>query len=172
MALLTDSWLGPTPFDNVTPEMSIYTDEIFGPVQSVILVPMAYYSFGGWKARCSSDTHAHGAEGFQFFTRGKVVTAVGLIPPTAASTWASDPRIGLRSGQPCGARIVIGAPLRCPDDDRSRARLPRLTKVPAERIDGAFVRKRQAVDPDVIGRRGACPSELDRSGAGIALPDL
>ncbi len=68
-------WLGPTLFDNVTPEMSIYTDEIFGPVQSVIPVPMAYYSFGGWKASLFGDTHAHGAEGFHFFTRGKVVTS-------------------------------------------------------------------------------------------------
>ena len=31
-------WLGPTLFDNVTPEMSIYTDEIFGPVLSVVRV--------------------------------------------------------------------------------------------------------------------------------------
>ena len=31
-------WLGPTLFDNVTPEMSIYKDEIFGPVLSVIRV--------------------------------------------------------------------------------------------------------------------------------------
>ena len=37
-------------------------------------VPMAYYSFGGWKASLFGDTHAHGAEGFHFFTRGKVVT--------------------------------------------------------------------------------------------------
>ncbi|MGD1011456.1 MAG: CoA-acylating methylmalonate-semialdehyde dehydrogenase [Acidimicrobiales bacterium] len=32
-------WLGPTLFDKVTPEMSIYTDEIFGPVLSVVRVP-------------------------------------------------------------------------------------------------------------------------------------
>ena len=32
-------WLGPTLFDHVTPEMSIYTDEIFGPVLSVVRVP-------------------------------------------------------------------------------------------------------------------------------------
>jgi malonate-semialdehyde dehydrogenase (acetylating) / methylmalonate-semialdehyde dehydrogenase len=31
-------WLGPTLFDNVTPEMSIYRDEIFGPVLSVVRV--------------------------------------------------------------------------------------------------------------------------------------
>ncbi|MFT4010950.1 MAG: CoA-acylating methylmalonate-semialdehyde dehydrogenase [Nocardioidaceae bacterium] len=117
-------WLGPTLLDNVTPEMSVYTDEIFGPVLSVVRVdsyddavelinsnpygngvalftssggaarkfeydievgmiginvpipvPMSYYSFGGWKASLFGDTHAHGAEGVHFFTRGKVVTS-------------------------------------------------------------------------------------------------
>jgi malonate-semialdehyde dehydrogenase (acetylating)/methylmalonate-semialdehyde dehydrogenase len=32
-------WLGPTLFDHVTPEMAVYTDEIFGPVLSVVRVP-------------------------------------------------------------------------------------------------------------------------------------
>jgi malonate-semialdehyde dehydrogenase (acetylating)/methylmalonate-semialdehyde dehydrogenase len=32
-------WLGPTLFDNVPPEASIYTDEIFGPILSVVRVP-------------------------------------------------------------------------------------------------------------------------------------
>ncbi|MDI1465772.1 CoA-acylating methylmalonate-semialdehyde dehydrogenase [Catellatospora sp. KI3] len=122
-------WLGPTLFDHVTPQMSVYTDEIFGPVLSVarvgsydealalvngnpygngtaiftndggaarrfqhevevgmigvnvpIPVPMAYYSFGGWKASLFGDTHAHGAEGVHFFTRGKVVTSRWLDP--------------------------------------------------------------------------------------------
>jgi malonate-semialdehyde dehydrogenase (acetylating)/methylmalonate-semialdehyde dehydrogenase len=122
-------WLGPTLFDKVTPEMSIYTDEIFGPVLSVlrepsydaaldlvnsnpygngtaiftndggaarrfqnevevgmvginvpIPVPMAYYSFGGWKNSLFGDTHAHGTEGVHFFTRGKVVTSRWLDP--------------------------------------------------------------------------------------------
>ncbi len=117
-------WLGPTLFDRVTPDMSIYTDEIFGPVLAVVRVdsfdagmelinshpfgngtavftcdggaarrftnqvqvgmigvnvpipvPMAYYSFGGWKSSLFGDTHAHGTEGFHFFTRGKVVTS-------------------------------------------------------------------------------------------------
>jgi malonate-semialdehyde dehydrogenase (acetylating)/methylmalonate-semialdehyde dehydrogenase len=117
-------WLGPTLFDRVRPGMSIYTDEIFGPVLSVlragsydealdlvngspygngtalftndggaarryqnevevgmvginvpIPVPMAYYSFGGWKASLFGDSHAHGADGVHFFTRGKVVTS-------------------------------------------------------------------------------------------------
>jgi malonate-semialdehyde dehydrogenase (acetylating)/methylmalonate-semialdehyde dehydrogenase len=122
-------WLGPTLFDHVTPEMSIYTDEIFGPVLSVlrvptyddalrlvnehrygngtaiftndggaarrfqhevevgmvgvnvpIPVPMAYYSFGGWKSSLFGDTHAHGVEGVHFFTRGKVITSRWLDP--------------------------------------------------------------------------------------------
>ncbi len=117
-------WLGPTLLDNVTPEMSVYTDEIFGPVLSVVRVdsydeavalvnanpygngvaiftssggaarkfeldvevgmigvnvpipvPMAYYSFGGWKSSLFGDTHAHGVEGVHFYTRGKVVTS-------------------------------------------------------------------------------------------------
>jgi len=122
-------WLGPTLFDRVEPGMSIYTDEIFGPVLSVlrvpsyeaalelvnanpygngtaiftndggaarrfadevqvgmvgvnvpIPVPMAYYSFGGWKDSLFGDTHAHGTEGVHFFTRGKVVTSRWLDP--------------------------------------------------------------------------------------------
>lgn len=122
-------WLGPTLFDNVKPAMSIYQDEIFGPVLSVVRVnsyeegvdlinshiygngtaiftndggaarrfqneiqvgmiginvpipvPAAYYSFGGWKASLFGDTHAHGSEGFHFFTRGKVVTSRWLDP--------------------------------------------------------------------------------------------
>lgn len=122
-------FLGPTLLDNVTPQMSVYTDEIFGPVLSVVRVPsyeagldlinanpygngtaiftndggaarrfqyevevgmvgvnvpipvpMAYYSFGGWKASLFGDSHAHGAEGVHFFTRGKVVTSRWLDP--------------------------------------------------------------------------------------------
>ena len=117
-------FLGPCLFDDVTPEMSIYTDEIFGPVLSVVRtgsydealglvnanryangvaiftndggaarrfqnevqvgmvginvpipVPMAYYSFGGWKSSLFGDSHVHGREGIHFYTRGKVVTS-------------------------------------------------------------------------------------------------
>ncbi|WP_295659483.1 CoA-acylating methylmalonate-semialdehyde dehydrogenase [uncultured Nocardioides sp.] len=124
-------WLGPTLFDRVRPGMSIYDDEIFGPVLSVlrvpsydaalalvnanrygngtaiftadggaarrfqhevqvgmigvnvpIPVPMAYYSFGGWKASLFGDTHAHGVEGVHFYTRGKVVTSRWPHPAT------------------------------------------------------------------------------------------
>ncbi len=125
-------WLGPTLFDHVTPGMSVYADEIFGPVLSVVRaasydealglvnanpygngtavftndggaarryqnevevgmvginvpipVPMAYYSFGGWKSSLFGDTHAHGTEGVHFFTRGKVVTSRWLDPSHA-----------------------------------------------------------------------------------------
>jgi len=122
-------WLGPSLFDHVEPTMSVYTDEIFGPVLSVVRsptydaaldlvntnpygngtaiftndggaarrfqhdvqagmvginvpipVPMAYYSFGGWKNSLFGDAHAHGAEGIHFYTRGKVVTSRWLDP--------------------------------------------------------------------------------------------
>ena len=43
-------------------------------------VPMAYYSFGGWKNSLFGDTHAHGVEGVHFFTRGKVITSRWLDP--------------------------------------------------------------------------------------------
>jgi len=38
-------------------------------------VPMAFYSFGGWKSSLFGDKHIHGPEGIKFYTRGKVVTA-------------------------------------------------------------------------------------------------
>jgi len=37
-------------------------------------VPMAFYSFGGWKNSLFGDRHIHGPEGVSFYTRGKVVT--------------------------------------------------------------------------------------------------
>ena len=122
-------WLGPTLIDHVTPQMSVYTDEIFGPVLSVVRVetydealdlvnsnpygngtaiftndggaarrfqnevqvgmiginvpipvPMAYFSFGGWKASLFGDSHAHGMDGVQFFTRQKAITSRWLDP--------------------------------------------------------------------------------------------
>ncbi|MBE0614844.1 MAG: CoA-acylating methylmalonate-semialdehyde dehydrogenase [Burkholderiales bacterium] len=39
-----------------------------------IPVPMAFYSFGGWKASLFGDLHMHGMEGVKFYTRTKVVT--------------------------------------------------------------------------------------------------
>src|SRR5690349_1725009 len=122
-------WLGPSVLDHVTPQMSCYTDEIFGPVLSVVRagsydealnvinanpygngtaiftndggaarkftnevevgmvgvnvpipVPMAFYSFGGWKSSLFGDTHVHGTEGVHFYTRGKAVTSRWLDP--------------------------------------------------------------------------------------------
>jgi len=116
-------FLGPTLFDRVTPEMSIYKDEIFGPVLVVlransleeaiaivnqnpygngtaiftssgaaarryedeievgmvginvaIPVPMAFFSFGGWKQSLFGDLHVYGPEGIAFYTRTKAIT--------------------------------------------------------------------------------------------------
>ena len=116
-------FLGPCLFDRVEPGMSIYDEEIFGPVLVVVRVadyaeamalvngnpygngaaiftndgaaarafeqdvaagmvginvpipvPMAYHSFGGWKASLFGDLHVHGPDGVRFYTRGKVVT--------------------------------------------------------------------------------------------------
>jgi malonate-semialdehyde dehydrogenase (acetylating) / methylmalonate-semialdehyde dehydrogenase len=55
-----------------------------------IPVPMAYYSFGGWKASLFGDAHVHGREGVQFYTRGKVVTA----------RWPDPRRRGVNLGFP------------------------------------------------------------------------
>jgi malonate-semialdehyde dehydrogenase (acetylating)/methylmalonate-semialdehyde dehydrogenase len=134
-------FVGPTLFDRVETDMSIYRDEIFGPVLAVVRVdtlddairlinessfangtaiftssggaarkfqrevevgmigvnvpipvPMAYYSFGGWKDSLFGDHHVHGAEGIRFYTRAKAVTTrwpkedavAGLSFPTAS----------------------------------------------------------------------------------------
>jgi malonate-semialdehyde dehydrogenase (acetylating) / methylmalonate-semialdehyde dehydrogenase len=110
--------------DQVTTDMDVYREEIFGPVLSVvhcddvdaaiaminanpygngtaiftnsgeaarrfqrgvnvgmiginvpIPVPMAYYSFGGWKDSLFGDKHVHGPEGVSFYTRAKVITS-------------------------------------------------------------------------------------------------
>jgi malonate-semialdehyde dehydrogenase (acetylating)/methylmalonate-semialdehyde dehydrogenase len=48
-----------------------------------IPVPVAYYSFGGWKASLFGDTHIYGPEGISFYTRGKVVTSRWPDPATS-----------------------------------------------------------------------------------------
>ena len=58
-----------------------------------IPVPVAYYSFGGWKRSLFGDTHAHGTEGVHFFTRTKVVTSRWIDP-------ANRPAGGLELGFP------------------------------------------------------------------------
>jgi len=117
-------FVGPTLIDHVSTDMDVYTEEIFGPVLSVVRVdtvqeaialinanpygngtaiftssgqaartfqrgvqvgmiginvpipvPMAYYSFGGWKDSLFGDKHVHGPEGVSFYTRAKVVTS-------------------------------------------------------------------------------------------------
>ena len=126
-------FVGPTLFDRVSTDMTIYTDEIFGPVLVVlraasldeaiaivnanqygngtaiftrsgaaartfehevqvgmvginvpIPVPMAFFSFGGWKASLFGDLHVHGTEGVKFYTRTKAVTR----------RWTEDPIVG------------------------------------------------------------------------------
>ena len=49
-----------------------------------IPVPMAFYSFGGWKASLFGDTHVHGPEGVRFYTRAKAVTSRWPEPAAAA----------------------------------------------------------------------------------------
>ncbi|HCE04541.1 MAG TPA: methylmalonate-semialdehyde dehydrogenase (CoA acylating), partial [Acidobacteria bacterium] len=117
-------FVGPTLFDHVRRDMSIYRDEIFGPVLVVVRadteadaigivndspygngtaiftrsgaaarrfanqiqvgmvgvnvpipVPMAFFSFGGWKGSLFGDLHVHGPDGVRFYTRTKVITA-------------------------------------------------------------------------------------------------
>ncbi|HZC14756.1 MAG TPA: CoA-acylating methylmalonate-semialdehyde dehydrogenase, partial [Thermoleophilaceae bacterium] len=48
-----------------------------------IPVPVAYYSFGGWKSSLFGDTHIYGPEAIKFYTRGKVVTSRWPDPATS-----------------------------------------------------------------------------------------
>jgi malonate-semialdehyde dehydrogenase (acetylating) / methylmalonate-semialdehyde dehydrogenase len=122
-------FLYPTIVDHVGPAMSVYQDEIFGPVLSVVRVsslddaialinaspygngaavftasgaaarrfqlevqagmvgvnvpipvPVAHFSFGGWKNSLFGDSHMYGHEGIHFYTRTKVVTSRWLSP--------------------------------------------------------------------------------------------
>jgi malonate-semialdehyde dehydrogenase (acetylating)/methylmalonate-semialdehyde dehydrogenase len=122
-------WLGPTLLDKVPTTSKVYTEEIFGPVLSIVRVktyeeglklinsgafgngtaiftndggaarkfqnevevgmiginvpipvPVAYFSFGGWKHSLFGDSRAHGEEGFRFFTKTKVITSRWLDP--------------------------------------------------------------------------------------------
>ena len=49
-----------------------------------IPVPVAYYSFGGWKASLFGDSHMYGPEGINFYTRGKIVTERWADPSTSS----------------------------------------------------------------------------------------
>ncbi|EIM71702.1 methylmalonate-semialdehyde dehydrogenase [Nitratireductor aquibiodomus RA22] len=117
-------YMGGCLFDNVTKDMRIYKEEIFGPVLSVVRantyeealalpndhefgngvaiftrdgdaardfaarvdvgmvgvnvpipVPIAYYTFGGWKASAFGDLNQHGPDAFRFYTKTKTVTS-------------------------------------------------------------------------------------------------
>jgi malonate-semialdehyde dehydrogenase (acetylating)/methylmalonate-semialdehyde dehydrogenase len=48
-----------------------------------IPVPVAWFSFGGWKASLFGDLHAYGPESVSFYTRGKVVTSRWPDPATS-----------------------------------------------------------------------------------------
>ncbi len=122
-------FVGPTVIDHVTTDMDVYTEEIFGPVLTVVRagsvdeaitlinanpygngtaiftssgeaarrfqrgvnvgmiginvpipVPVAYYSFGGFKDSSFGGSKAYGMQGFQFFTREKAITSRWLDP--------------------------------------------------------------------------------------------
>ncbi len=49
-----------------------------------IPVPMAYYSFGGWKDSLFGDNHMYGPEGINFYSKGKVVTERWPDPGTSS----------------------------------------------------------------------------------------
>jgi malonate-semialdehyde dehydrogenase (acetylating)/methylmalonate-semialdehyde dehydrogenase len=49
-----------------------------------IPVPVAYYSFGGWKASLFGDLHMYGPDGIRFYTRTKVVTSRWPDPATSS----------------------------------------------------------------------------------------
>ena len=49
-----------------------------------IPVPMAFFSFGGWKASLFGDLHVHGPDGVRNYTRGKVVTSRWPSSPASA----------------------------------------------------------------------------------------
>ena len=117
-------YMGGCLFDNVTEDMRIYKEEIFGPVLSVIRaptyekalslandheygngvaiftrdgdaardfaskvqvgmiginvpipVPLAYYTFGGWKRSGFGDLNQHGPDAFRFYTKTKTITS-------------------------------------------------------------------------------------------------
>jgi malonate-semialdehyde dehydrogenase (acetylating)/methylmalonate-semialdehyde dehydrogenase len=136
-------FLGPTILDQVTPAMTVYREEIFGPVLVVlrvgtldeaialvnqnpygngtalftgsghaarrfehevqvgmvginvaIPVPVAFFSFGGWKHSLFGDLHVHGTEGVKFYTRTKAVTARWPEPEEKARSGLAMPTPG------------------------------------------------------------------------------
>ena len=57
-----------------------------------IPVPVAYYSFGGWKSSLFGDAKAYGVRAFDFFTREKAVTARWPDPATHGGINLGFPR--------------------------------------------------------------------------------
>ncbi len=60
-----------------------------------IPVPVAFYSFGGWKNSLFGDLHVHGMEGVKFYTRTKVVTTRWPHQDTPTSRSGDTPAPGL-----------------------------------------------------------------------------
>jgi malonate-semialdehyde dehydrogenase (acetylating)/methylmalonate-semialdehyde dehydrogenase len=54
-------------------------------------VPVAYHSFGGWKASLFGDKHIYGPEGVSFYTRGKVITSRWPEPTTPPAPPTTSP---------------------------------------------------------------------------------
>ena len=59
-----------------------------------IPVPMAFFSFGGWKASLFGDLHMHGMEGVDFYTRSKVVTSRWPAPSERTGSTLAMPTLG------------------------------------------------------------------------------
>ena len=53
-----------------------------------IPVPMAFHSFGGWKASLFGDHHVHGPEGVRFYTKQKTITTRWPAPHTGGADFA------------------------------------------------------------------------------------
>jgi malonate-semialdehyde dehydrogenase (acetylating)/methylmalonate-semialdehyde dehydrogenase len=63
-------------------------------VNVAIPVPMAFFSFGGWKQSLFGDLHVHGAEGVKFYTRTKAVTSRWPEPSPSPTTDLAMPTLG------------------------------------------------------------------------------
>jgi malonate-semialdehyde dehydrogenase (acetylating)/methylmalonate-semialdehyde dehydrogenase len=59
-----------------------------------IPVPMAFFSFGGWKDSLFGDLHMHGMEGVYFYTRTKVVTSRWPAPAERTTSGLTMPTLG------------------------------------------------------------------------------
>jgi malonate-semialdehyde dehydrogenase (acetylating)/methylmalonate-semialdehyde dehydrogenase len=59
-----------------------------------IPVPVAFYSFGGWKSSLFGDLHVHGVEAVKFYTRTKAVTTRWPHQDTPAPGGFSMPTLG------------------------------------------------------------------------------